>query len=119
MKMKSDPLYRSAEKYYVLVYKFVYFTCSDSSMAERIAGETLLRSGEKSNARRIRKMEHPKDWFLHTARYLMLKEIYSSWEQGENVREKYHLPEETDMENVRKLIKEYEQKGESDSSELA
>lgn len=110
MKRNTDPLYRSAEKYYTLVYKFVYFTCSDSSMAEGIANKTFLQAKEKDNARRLKKMENPGDWFLHTARYLMLKEIYSSWEQGADIREKYHFPEDTDMDNVRRLIGEYEEK---------
>ncbi|MDO5408972.1 MAG: sigma factor [Lachnospiraceae bacterium] len=96
-----------SNQYYRLLYVYVYQITSSSSLAEEITKETLLRAYERSD--KLKGEPETGNWMIRTARYLILKEVYSSWERGEDIHEKYDLPDIVDPSAMKSIIEQYEE----------
>ncbi|MGN0292606.1 MAG: sigma factor [Lachnospiraceae bacterium] len=106
--MKNDTvlMQKWIKQYYNLVYHYAYYVCNDRSLAEKVADKTF--EAVHRNIRRLKKRNDAKGCILQTARYFILKEIYSSWERGESITEKYNSPDTLDPETIQRLIRQYE-----------
>ena len=108
MKNKSDSTQKWIRQYFNLVYNYTCYTCGgDRSLAEKIAEQTF--DAAHRNARKLKKVDNVKARILNTARYFILKEVYRSWERGENISEKYNLPDALDPETIQRYIAQYEE----------
>ncbi|MCI7097699.1 MAG: hypothetical protein MR966_02075 [Lachnospiraceae bacterium] len=107
--MKNDWAFMQKwiKQYFSLVYHYAYYVCNDRSLAEKVADRTF--EAVHRNIRKFRRTKDVRGWILQTARYFILKEIYSSWERGENIVEKYHSPDTLDPEAIQKIIRQYEE----------
>ena len=94
--------------YYVKIYKFVCNSCKNHETAERVANSTL--ESAYKYMRKLRHMDNMRQcsWMMRTARYYVVKEIYESWEHGEDINARYRLEGEIDSEQCQKLLKQYE-----------
>lgn len=107
MKKSSDQIDEWVKQYYHLVVQYAYYMCKDRDSAEKIANRTFTAAYKKLQKKR--RLENPKKWLIETARYYILKEVYNSWERGEDIVRKYELPETVDAERVQILIAHYEE----------
>ena len=107
--MKNDTvlMQKWIKQYYNLVYHYSCYVCNDRSLAEEVADKTF--EAVHRNIRKLKKQNDIKGCILQTARYFILKEIYSSWERGENITEKYNSPDTLDPETIQRLIIQYEE----------
>ena len=107
MKTNDEQIREWAKEYYHLVYQYAFYICHDRSLAEQVAEQTFLEAYK--NVQRIRRSGKPKGWIMQTARYFILKVVYESWKRGENVTEKFMLPEYVDIEMIQSIMKRYEE----------
>lgn len=107
MRRVSDLMQKWIKQYFKLVYHYAYYVCNDRSLADRIVDQTFDMMYR--NVRELSKSDDVKGWVMDTARYFILKEVYSSWERGEDITQKYNSPDTLDPETIQKLIKQYEE----------
>lgn len=108
MKDDEKQMHEWIESYYVKIYKFVCNSCKNHETAERVANSTL--ESAYKYMRKLRHMDNMRQcsWMMRTARYYVVKEIYESWEHGEDINARYRLEGEIDSEQCQKLLKQYE-----------
>ncbi len=108
MKDDEKQMHEWIESYYVKIYKFVCNSCKSHETAERVANSTL--ESAYKYMRKLRHMDNMRQcsWMMRTARYYVVKEIYESWEHGEDINARYRLEGEIDSEQCQKLLKQYE-----------
>lgn len=107
MKHVTDLMEKWIKQYFNLVYHYAYYVCSDRSLADRIVDQTFDRM--RRDAQKLSELTDVKRWVIETARYFILKEVYSSWERGEDITQKYNSPDTLDPETIRELIVQYEE----------
>lgn len=109
MRNKNDLMTKWIKQYFNLVYRYAFFVCNDRSLADKIVDRTFDRMQENIQVLKRKSPDEVKGWVLQTARYHILKEVYDSWERGEDLSQKYSSPDTLDPETIRKLMKQYEE----------
>lgn len=109
MRSSSDLMKKWMKLYFNLVYHYACFVCNDRSLADKIVDQTFDRMCENIRMLKRKSTEDVEEWVLQTTRYFILKEMYCSWERGEDITEKYNSPDTLDPETIRRLMKQYEE----------
>ncbi|MDD7388578.1 MAG: hypothetical protein PUG60_02765 [Lachnospiraceae bacterium] len=109
MKSNSKLMKKWIKQYFNLVYHYACFICNDRSQVDRVVDRTFNSMSENTLKLKNKNPDEIKEWVLQMTRYYILKEIYDSLEQGENISSKYNSPDTLDPERIRKLIKQYEE----------